>query len=89
MFDPVLHGWADRVFITGAHQQVVTTNGLFRATALVDMQVAGTWSLSNGVVTLRPLRRLTSTEIGALEHEAADVLRYLGLPPTPLRVVAP
>jgi hypothetical protein len=89
MFDPVLHGWADRVFVTGAHKDVVTTNGLFRATALVDGQVAATWSLRDGVVTLNPLRGLTATEIGALEHEAADVLRYLDLPPAPLRVAGP
>lgn len=86
MFDPVLHGWKDRSFVTGAHKDVVTANGMFRATALVDGRVAGTWTLPDGVVTLNPLRRLTSTELTALEHEAADVLRYLDLPQTPLRV---
>lgn len=86
MFDPVLHGWADRVFVTGAHKHVVTTNGLFRATALVDGQVAGTWTLSDGVVKLNPLRGLTATQISALEQEAADVLRFLDLPPAPLHV---
>lgn len=89
MFDPVLHGWADRAFVTGAHQGVVTTNGLFRATALVDGRVAGTWTLPDGVVTLKPLRRLTATELSALEHEAADVLRYLDLPQAPLHVAGP
>jgi hypothetical protein len=89
MFDPVLHGWADRSFVTGAHQGVVTTNGMFRATALVDGRVAGTWTVPDGVVTLNPLRRLTSRELTALEAEAADVLRYLGLPHAPLRVARP
>jgi hypothetical protein len=86
MFDPVLHGWADRTFVTGPHKNVVTTNGMFRATALVDGRVAGTWTLPDGVVTLNPLRRLTSAQLTALAHEAADVLRYLDLPQAPLRV---
>ena len=86
MFDPVLHGWADRSFVTGAHRDVVTANGMFRATALVDGRVAGTWTMPDGVVTLNPLRRLTSQELTALEAEAADVLRYLALPQAPLHV---
>lgn len=86
MFDPVLHGWADRSFVTGSHKDVVTSNGIFRATALVDGRVAGVWTLPDGVVTLNPLRRLTPAALAALEAEAADVLRYLALPPAPLRV---
>jgi hypothetical protein len=35
------------------------------------------------------VRRLTSSELIALEHEAADVLRYLALPPAPLQVSGP
>jgi hypothetical protein len=89
MFDPVLHGWADRAFVAGAHEDVVTTNGMFRATALVDDRVAGTWTLPDGVVTLNPLQRLKSAELTALEHEAVDVLRYLDLPQAPLRVAGP
>ncbi len=86
MFDPVLHGWADRSFVVGDHKDVVTTNGMFRATALVDGRVAGTWSLPGGVVTLRPLTPLAPSALPALEAEAAAVLEFLGLPPSPLRV---
>ncbi len=89
MFDPVLHAWSDGSFVTGAHQDVVTVNGIFRATALVDGRVAGTWTMSDGVVTLNPLRRLTPAELTALEAEAADVLRYLALPQAPLHVSDP
>jgi hypothetical protein len=89
MFDPVLHGWADRTFVTGAHRDVVTTNGMFKATALVGGRVAGTWTMPDGVVTLRAFRRLTRPELTALQGEAADVLRYLGLLPAPLRVTGP
>ena len=87
MFDPVLHGWADRTFLTGAHKDMVTSNGMFRATALIDGRVAGVWTMPQGVVTLKPLKGLTPAELAAVEAEASDVLRYLALPLAPLRVV--
>lgn len=87
MFDPLLHGWADRTFVTGAHKDVVMAHGMFRATALIDGRVAATWTLPHGVVTLNPLRRLTSSELTMLAADAADVLRYLDLPSAPLRVI--
>ncbi len=86
MFDPVLHGWADRSFVTGRHTGIVTTNGLFRATALVDGRVAGTWNLTGGRLTLAPLQPLTAGVLSDLEADAADVLRFLGLPDRPLAV---
>jgi hypothetical protein len=87
MFDPVLHGWADRTFLTGAQKDAVTSNGMFRATALIDGRVAAVWTMPHGVVTLKPLKGLTPSELAAVEAEASDVLRYLDLPLAPLRVV--
>ncbi len=86
MFDPVLHGWADRTFVTGAHAGVVTSNGMFRATALVDGQVAAVWTLPDGAVSLKAFRPFSAHVLAALEVEAADVLRFLGLSPARLRV---
>jgi hypothetical protein len=86
MFDPILHGWADREFVTGDHRAVVTSNGLFRATALVDGRVVGTWRLSDGTVTLTPLEPLSSATLHHLDNEARDVLRFLGLPAAALVV---
>lgn len=80
MFDPILHGWADRRFLTGSHSGVVTSNGLFRATALVNGQVAGTWRLSAGTVTLTPLESLSPDALDALDGEARRVLQFLGMP---------
>jgi hypothetical protein len=88
MFDPVLHGWADRDWVVGAHRNVVTSNGMFRATALVDGRVAAVWSLPDGTPTLHPLRPLPPRVLPALEREAADVARFLNLPRAPLRVAA-
>ncbi len=89
MFDPVLHGWADRTFVTGAHTGVVTSNGMFRATALVDGQVAAVWTLPDGGVSLNAFRPLPARVVAALEIESADVLRFLGLPPADLRIAQP
>ena len=88
MFDPILHGWADRDFVTAGHADVVTSNGMFRATALVNGRIAGTWRLTAGAVTLTPLQRLSAKVRADLESEAADVLRFLGLPNTPMAVNA-
>ena len=86
MFDPVLHGWADRRFVTGDHTGVVTSNGMFRATALVRGRVVGTWSVPGGVVTVTPLQPLSSAVRTELAAEGADVLRFLGLPSASLAV---
>ncbi len=83
-----MHGWADRTFIVGDHAQVVTSNGLFRPVALVLGRAAATWSLSAGVLTLQPLQPIPDAALKTLEHEASDVLGFLGLPPSPL-VVSP
>ncbi|HWC39073.1 MAG TPA: winged helix DNA-binding domain-containing protein, partial [Acidimicrobiales bacterium] len=87
MFDPVLHGWADRSFVLGDYPGAVTSNGMFRATVLVAGRVAGTWTIPSGVVTLRPARRITPHVRDDLQSEAADVLRFLGLAPTPMRIL--
>jgi hypothetical protein len=86
MFDPILHGWADRDFVTAGHGSVVTSNGLFRATALVSGRVAGTWRLSDGTVALTPLEPLSPAVLAALANDARDVLRFLGMPDAPLAV---
>jgi DNA glycosylase AlkZ-like len=87
MFDPVLHGWADRSFVLGTYPGVVTSNGMFRATALVEGRVVGTWSTPSGVVTLHTARPLARRVRDELARQAHDVLRFLGLPPADLVVV--
>jgi len=86
MFDPVLHGWAERGFVTAGLPGIVTANGIFRATALVQGRVCGTWTLGAGAVTLAASRRLPAGVLAALEADAFDVLRFLALPAAPLVV---
>jgi hypothetical protein len=81
MFDPVLHGWQSRALVLGAHDSthVVTSNGMFRATALVDGRAVATWTLTGGAVTLSvlPGESIGRRASAALDREAADVLRFL------------
>ncbi len=79
-FDPLLLGWASRQPFTGKHTTVVTTNGIFRPFALVDGRVVATWGLSGGTLRIRLLEPVADAALDALHHEAAAVLRYLGLP---------
>jgi hypothetical protein len=87
-FDPVMHGWADRSCIVADHAAVVTTNGLFRPVALVKGRAAGTWSLSAGVLMLKPLEPISDSVLKTLEQDARGVLDFLGLAPSAL-VVSP
>jgi hypothetical protein len=79
-FDPVLHGWADRTPITGRHADVVTMNGVFRPTVLVDGRVVGTWTLDGRVLEVTVREPLDEATLVALRGDADDVLRFLGSP---------
>ena len=78
-FDPLLHGWVSREPILGAHQGIVTVNGLFRPFALVGGRAVATWGLAGGDVSLDRLAELPDAAEGALAAEADEVRRYLGL----------
>jgi len=78
-FDPLLLGWRAREPITGAHQGLVTVNGLFRPFALIRGRAAGVWSMTGGILSLRLFDTITPEDTEALEREAADVARFLGV----------
>lgn len=79
-FDPVLHGWASRDWLIpdAKERGVVTVNGLFRPSILVDGKIKGTWGMRNGSVDLKPFERLDDRTIEALEVEQQRVREYLG-----------
>lgn len=81
-FDPLLCGWESRDFVVGLHTGLVTNNGLFRPFALVDGRAAATWGLDGGRLTIRLLQAVKPAQLRALQKDAADVLRFLGLPHT-------
>ena len=78
-FDPLLLGWRSRAPIVGAHQCLVTVNGLFRPFALVRGRAVATWSMASGDIVVDPLEAMTPEDIAALELDAQDVARYLGV----------
>jgi hypothetical protein len=76
-FDPVVHGWATRDWVTGNRPGLVTANGIFRPITLVAGQAAGTWGLSFGRVELTSFGPLPPDAADALRTDAADVERFL------------
>ena len=78
-YDPLLHGWVSREPILGPHRGIVTVNGLFRPFALVNGRAAATWGLAGGEVTLNWLEEVPAPARAALDADAADVRRFLGL----------
>jgi hypothetical protein len=81
-FDPLLHGWASRAWVVGPLAGVVTSNGVFRASVLVDSRIVALWSMRRDGVEVRPLERIRPSAVAELEVEAADVERFLGREPT-------
>jgi Winged helix DNA-binding domain len=80
-FDPLLHGWVSRELVLGTHTGVVTSNGLFRLTALVGGRAVATWAMPAGRVVLAPFTPLAPPVSAALDADAAAVVRYLGVAP--------
>lgn len=80
-FDPVLPGWQSRAPVLGRHAKAIVQGGMFRPFAMVRGRAVGTWGLPGGRVVVTELEDLTDTDHAALAADAADVTRFLGLPP--------
>ncbi len=78
-FDPLLLGWTSRAPFLGDHQGIVTVNGVFRPFALARGHAVATWRIAGSQVVLSPFAPLPSADAVALDTEAADVTRFLGL----------
>ena len=65
-FDPILCGWSSREEFVGAHQSVVTVNGLFRPVALVNGRVVATWAIPDRIVTITALESIPTRARAAL-----------------------
>jgi hypothetical protein len=78
-YDPLLMGWTSHEPFVSSHQGLITANGLFRPFALVRGSAAATWRLRAGKVVLDPFGRLSRSDAAALERDARDVARFLGV----------
>ena len=76
-FDPLLLGWRSRAFVVDHAPEVVTTNGIIRAIALVHGRAAGTWSMRGGRVELNLWAQPGASTAAALRRDAAAVDAYL------------
>jgi hypothetical protein len=85
-FDPLLLGWTSRGLFVGPHGPLVMTGGLFRPVGLIEGRVVATWGLRDGIVTITPLEKIARVALESLVDDAADVLRFLGLPERPVVV---
>ena len=78
-YEPVLLGWISREDIFGDDRSFVTDARLFDPFALVRGRAVARWKLREGNVALEPFGRLAKADRAALEAEAADVVRFLGV----------
>ena len=79
VFDPMLHGWQSRATVLGPHEPEIVRGGMFGSFALVGGRAVGTWGLPGGEVSLTLLERVSAADRKALETDAEDVRRFLGL----------
>ena len=90
-FDPYLLGYASRDLVLDRRnaKRIQAGGGFIQPAILVDGRVAGTWSRRRSgdrlEIALEPFCELTGKVLAALEHEAADVARFLGFRPTSVR----
>ncbi len=76
-FDPLLLGWRSRDLVLDGAQEVVTTNGIIKAIALIGGRAAGTWTMPGGHVELRLWEPQGRATTDALRCEASAVETYL------------
>ena len=62
-----------------ADQNIVTINGILRPFALVRGRAAALWRVERGNVAIEPFARITKKDAAALDADAQDVVRFLGL----------
>ncbi|HEV3001299.1 MAG TPA: winged helix DNA-binding domain-containing protein [Solirubrobacteraceae bacterium] len=78
-FEPVLLGWASRDDVVGPHRDRITVEGLFRSFAMVGGRAVATWRLDGGDLAIEPLEPIAPADAAALDDDAADVRRFLGV----------
>jgi hypothetical protein len=76
-FDPLLLGWRSRSFVVDESPEVITTNGIIRAIALVNGRAAGTWSMRDGRVELNLWAKADESTAAALRGDAVAIEAYL------------
>jgi hypothetical protein len=76
-FEPVLMGWRSRADVLGAAEPRVVSGGVFRSFALIGGRAAAVWRFAGRRIEIEPFALLAADDAAALEHDAADVQRFL------------
>ncbi len=76
-FDPLLLGWRSRQLVLDDPHEVVTSNGIFKAIALIRGRAAGTWTMPGGRVVLRLWEEPNRATSLAIDRDAAAVEAFL------------
>ena len=90
-FDPYLLGYASRDLVLDRRfaRRIQTGGGFIQPAVLVDGRVVGTWRRQRSGdrldIAIEPFEELAEDAVGALEHDAAGVARFLGVRPTAMR----
>jgi hypothetical protein len=80
-FEPLLMGWRSRADVLGSAEPRVVSGGMFRSFALIKGRAGGGWRFSGKRVEIEPFPGLAAGDAAALERDAAEVQRFLGLSP--------
>jgi hypothetical protein len=79
-YEPVLLGWTSREWIVpSSGTGIVTDNGLFRPFPLVGGRAAGTWRVDGRRIVVSPFAAIPRRALSALQADAEDVGRFLGI----------
>ncbi len=79
-FEPVLMGWRSRAEVLGAEEPLIVTGGIFRGFALVGGRAGAGWRINGRRIEIEPFASLDAEAAAALQRDADDVRRFLGLP---------
>lgn len=75
-FDPILHGWKSRGWVTGEHDATVVSGGVFRSFALVGGRAVALWRVERGAVAIEPFARVGRREMALLRADGARVSEF-------------
>ncbi|HLP22435.1 MAG TPA: crosslink repair DNA glycosylase YcaQ family protein [Microbacteriaceae bacterium] len=77
-FDAALHGWPDRRWLLGDYVgRILTTNGVFRASIIVEDRCVGTWSTKSGAVELDVFEAVSSANLTTIAEQVGQIETFM------------